>query len=141
MIPPVNALAVLVAAASAMVLGFLWYGPLFGKAWIKMMGFSKEDMEKAQKKGMGKTYALSLLCALVTAYVFSHAITFGNAYLNTSGMTAGLTAAFWWWLGFQVPLLMDSQLWEGKSWKLFGLNAGYRLVSLGVMGAILASWM
>ena len=26
-------LAILVATAGAMVLGFLWYGPLFGKAW------------------------------------------------------------------------------------------------------------
>lgn len=35
---PVNYLAILVAAVLSMVLGFLWYGPLFGKEWTKLMG-------------------------------------------------------------------------------------------------------
>ncbi|MBI3341870.1 DUF1761 domain-containing protein, partial [Candidatus Curtissbacteria bacterium] len=34
----INYMAVVAAAVVNMVLGFLWYGPLFGKPWMKMMG-------------------------------------------------------------------------------------------------------
>ena len=51
----INYLAVLVSAVSAMVLGFLWFGPLFGKEWSKAMGWTEEQMaagrEKMKKEG------------------------------------------------------------------------------------------
>lgn len=37
----INWLAIL-AAASSLVIGFLWYGPLFGKAWMKESGMTEE---------------------------------------------------------------------------------------------------
>ena len=46
----VNYLAVLVSAIAMIVLGFIWYGPLFGKIWTKEMGWTKADMEEAKKK-------------------------------------------------------------------------------------------
>lgn len=137
---PVNYLAIIVATVASMVVGFLWYGPVFGKQWMTLMGFTRESMEEAKKKGMGKSYALMALGSLLTVYVLSHVITFGAAYTNTSGVSAGLSGAFWVWLGFAVPLTMSSFLWEGKSFKLWILNAGYYLVSFLVMGSILAGW-
>ncbi len=136
---PVNYLAVLLAAFVSIVLGFLWYGPFFGKPWMKLMGISKESMQSGQK-GMAKTYALMIVTTLITAYVLSHVTTFGIAYFKTPGVSAGLSSGFWMWLGFAVPLIMDGQLWEKKPWKLFWINAGYRLVSFLLMGAILAGW-
>ena len=44
----INYLAVVVAAIVNMALGSLWYGPIFGKAWIKMMKFSESDMKAAR---------------------------------------------------------------------------------------------
>ena len=35
-----------------MVIGFLWYGPVFGKMWIHLMDFTSEHMEAAKTKGM-----------------------------------------------------------------------------------------
>ena len=57
----INYIAVLVAAIVNMVLGFLWYGPLFGKQWIQMMNFDKKKMAEAKRKGMGKTYAVAFI--------------------------------------------------------------------------------
>ena len=37
---PINLAAVLAAALAAFVLGFLWHGPLFGKLWMRLMGFT-----------------------------------------------------------------------------------------------------
>lgn len=140
MTPTINYLAVLVAAASSIVLGFLWYGPLFGKPWMKLMGYDKESIEKEKAKGMNKTYLLMTLGSLVIAYVLAHTTEFAMYYTKTYGVTGGLMSGFWTWLGFIAPIQMDEQLWGNKPWKLYYLNTGYRLVSILIMGVILAVW-
>lgn len=132
----VNFLAVIVSAVAMMVLGFLWYGPFFGKQWAKLMGWSKADMEKAKKKGMTKNYVIMALGALVMAYVFDHILlAFGS-----NSMTMALQGAFWTWLGFYATVLLGKVLWEGKSWTLYVLDAGYYLVGLGIVALILTFW-
>ena len=137
---PINYWAVLVAAVVNMVLGFLWYGPVFGKAWQKETGMTAEKMDAAKGKGMGKTYALMTLGSLVMSYVLAHALVFASAYLAVTGVMAGLQAGFWNWLGFIAPVTLGSVLWDGKSWKLWFINAGYYLVALVLMGVVLAMW-
>lgn len=140
---PVNCWAVLLCAVVSMVLGTLWYGPLFGKPWMKMMGISQAEMEAGKKKGMkgmGKSYSLMFVGSLVMAFVLQHSLIFASAYLNISGVSAGLQAGFWSWLGFIAPVTLGSVLWEKKPWKLWALNNGYQLVFLLISGAILATW-
>jgi hypothetical protein len=36
----INYLAVIAAAIAAVGVGVLWYGPLFGKEWMKLMGYT-----------------------------------------------------------------------------------------------------
>ena len=55
---PINYVAVLVAAVANMILGSLWFGPIFGKMWVKASGMTREKMEEAKKKGMAGSYAL-----------------------------------------------------------------------------------
>jgi len=135
---PINYMAVLGAVVVNVVLGFLWYGPFFGKPWMKMMGYTKEHMEAAQKKGMGKTYAIMIVGSFLMAYVLSHSLVFASTYLNVYGVSAGLQAGFWNWLGFIAPVLVGDQLWGGKPWKLFAITGGYYLVAMLLMGSILA---
>jgi hypothetical protein len=140
MTPTINYLAVLVAAISSIVIGFAWYGPVFGKPWMKLMGFSKDDIEKAKKAGMTKTYVLMAVGSLVMAYVLAHTTEFAMTYTKTYGVVGGLMSGGWTWLGFMAPIQMDEVLWNNKPWKLYFLNTGYRLVSMLVMGVILATW-
>lgn len=137
---PVNYLAVLVAAIASIVLGFLWYGPLFGKQWTQLMGFTPEKMEAAKAKGMTTPYILMTIGSLAMSYVLAHAVIFASAYLGAAGVSAGLTAGFWNWLGFVAPVTLGSVIWEGKPWKLWILNNSYYLVSLAFMGVILSVW-
>lgn len=137
---PINFVAVFVATLVSMVVGFLWYGPLFGKQWMVLMKFNEADRKKGKEAGMTKNYVLMMLGSFVMAYVLAHSIVFGSAYLGVSGPMAGASAAFWSWLGFMAPLTMSSVLWEGKPWKLWLLNNGYNLVSLVLMGMVIASW-
>ena len=136
----INYLAVLVATFSSVVLGSLWYGPIFGKPWMKMMGFKKQDMDAMAKKEVAKSYVLMMLGSLVMAFVLAHSLIFASAYLQIEGISAGLMAGLWNWLGFVAPTTMGSVLWEGKPWKLWMINSGFYLVSLSVMGVILAVW-
>ena len=41
----INWLAVVLSGLSAFVLGGLWYGPLFGKAWQARVGLSDEQIK------------------------------------------------------------------------------------------------
>ena len=138
---PINYLAVLLAAVSNMVLGFLWYGPIFGKQWTALMGWSEAEMaigrEKMKKEGW-KTYSIQALGALVMAYILAHYFVFASTYTNTPGLTGGLMVGFWSWLGFIAPVTLGVVLWDGKPWKLWFLQSGYYLVALLVMGVIIA---
>lgn len=139
----VNYIAVLVAAVAAVVLGGLWYGPIFGKQWMALMGMSQESMS-GEKKNMAKSYVLMSLGSLVMAYVLANVIIAMAPYFAIEGIIgamAGLLIGLCAWVGFIAPVTMGSVLWEGRSWKLWFLNAGYYAVSLAVMGAILAGWV
>jgi hypothetical protein len=139
---PINYLAVVVAALASMAIGFLWYGPLFGKTWMKLAGVAPKRKTAAKKKGAGmeKTYFLAFLGSLIMSNVLAHSLIFAAAYYEMSGITAGLMSGFWNWLGFIAPVTLGAVLWEGKPWKLWLLSNGCYLVSLLVMGTILAVW-
>jgi hypothetical protein len=139
---PINYLAVVVAALANMAIGFLWYGPLFGKTWMKLAGVAPKRKTSAKKKapGMEKTYLLAFVGSLVMSYVLAHSLIFAAAYYEMSGITGGLMSGFWNWLGFIAPVTLGAVLWEGKPWKLWLIINGCYLVSLLVMGTILAGW-
>jgi len=136
----VNYLAILLAAVSSMVLGSIWYGPLFGKTWMGLMGLSKKDITMTGGE-MGKLYGTQFVGSLFMAFVLSHSLIFARAYLGIEGILAGLQTGFWNWLGFVGPVTLGGVLWEGKSWKLWLLNNGYYLILLMTMGVILTLWV
>lgn len=135
----INYIAVIAAAAANMVLGFLWYGPIFGAPWKRLMGFSNADM-RAMKMTPLQAMVGGAIGALVMAYVLAHSLVFASAYTATVGIAAGLMTGFWNWLGFAVPITIGIVLWEDRPWRLWLLNSGYWLVSLLAMGVILALW-
>lgn len=140
----VNFWSVLVAAIANMALGFMWYGPLFGKQWTGMMGWTKEQMDigaaKMQKEGW-KTYLPAFIASVAMAWVLGYVIIFASNYFLITGMSMGLMMGFWMWVGFVVPVTLSTVLWEGKSWSLWLLNSGYYLCALVMMGVILSVWM
>jgi hypothetical protein len=137
---PINYLAVLVAAVANMVLGFLWFGPVFGKTWARLAGFTPERMKEAQQQPMTMSYVLMTIGSLVMAYVLAHSIAFASAYTGVTGASAGLMAAAWSWIGFVAPVSIGAVLWENKSWSYWALTFAYYLGGLLVMGVILSVW-
>lgn len=135
----INYWAVLGAVVANMVIGTLWYGPVFGKAWMSMTGITQEGM-KAMKLSPLQAMLGMLVLACLMNYVLAHAIVFGSAYTGIFGIAGGMMGAFYYWLGFALPLTAGAFLWEGKSWKLWFLHASYYLVTLLIAGAILGAF-
>lgn len=141
----VNYLAVLVGAVINMIIGSLWYGPVFGKQWQALMGWGPERMAQMKAegadKGMWKKYLVAFVGGFVMSFVLWHSLVFAIGFMQEGGVWKGVEGAFWNWLGFVVPVILGTFLWEGKSFKLFVLNIGYYLVSLVMVGAVLAAFM
>ena len=128
-----NLWAVLLAAAVSMVLGFLWYGPLFGRAWMKLSGMKTLKM-KSKQEGMWKTYLISFLSSIIMALVLAKLI----SYLSLANFWNGALLGFTAWIGFVATVTLSMVLWEGKPLNLYLLHNGYSLLSLLLMGGLLA---
>jgi hypothetical protein len=128
----INYWAILVAALSMFMIGGLWYSPaVFGKAWMRENGFTEED---AKKSNMVKTFSLAFFLALIAS--INLAMFMGPEDKPEMGALWGFLAGFGWVATF----LGTYYLFERRSMKLFLINAGYGIVALTVMGAILAAW-
>ncbi|QGY43651.1 DUF1761 family protein [Maribellus comscasis] len=130
----VNFLAVLVSALSAFVIGWLWYGPLFGKQWMKLNGFTEEQL----KEGGGMSMPLIMIINYVATVLAAFAIAiFIGAESNMSfGIFAGFIIAIFW-IGTSR---LNDVLYERKPFGLFLINVGYYLVIYVLMGAIIGAW-
>lgn len=137
----INYLAVLLSTLACVVLGFLWFGPLFGKQWMRLIGVQMPgEITKAMKKSMMRSYAIVALSALAMAFVLAHFLAFASAFMDSEGAYSGATGAIWAWVGFVVPATLGSVLWEDRPWKYWFITAGYWLVALVMSGIILSVW-
>lgn len=133
----VNWWAVVLAAASTMVVGSIWYMPkVFGDTWAKL---ARVDMKKAQERGFAPM-VIAILGALVTAYVLAHFTFLANEYFGNSFFMDALSVAFWGWLGFTAMRLVMHDAFEGRPSKLTFINTAHELVTFMVMGAIIG-WL
>ena len=135
----VNLLSVLVAAIATMVVGFLWYSPiLFAKPWMVLMGYDPNDKAKLEemRESAGKSYALSFVASLVSAFVLAKIILIMTVNSALYGMKIGFAV----WLGFVATVQLTEVLFAKKPVKLYLINTGYQMVCYLAMGAILAVW-
>lgn len=109
------------------ILGFLWYGPLFGTAWMKHAGIKMPD-SKPTFVMMAPSLSLSLLGTLFLSFTLMSMIEFHSAYFGVSGLGTNLSLAFFLWVGFIVPVHLNQIAWEQRSWTLFAINVGQWLV-------------
>lgn len=133
----VNYFGIIASGIFMMILGYAWYGPLFGKPWMKMVGLKKEDMSGMNGAQMAKTYGLMFVSSLVMAYVFAYIL----GVFQVETIFTAVTAAFWTWLGFIATTMFSGILWLKKPMNLFVIDAGYYLAGLIGIGIILTLWM
>jgi hypothetical protein len=137
----VNLTAILVLVVVNLILAFAWYMPLFGKAWGNEMGYDP-DM-KPDKSVMLRGMLFMIIGNFFFAWVLAHNIaawSFVPGANEMNPLTSGLSAAIFTWLGFYFPGELTATVWQKHSWKLFGINTGYQLLSLFVAALILTHW-
>lgn len=127
-----NHLAIITAALLAFVIGGIWYGPLFGRAWMEENGLTPES---AAKMNAAKVYGLAFVWTLVMAYNLGF-------FLGDPTMSVGMatfygfaTGAGWIAMGLFVV-----GLFERRSARLMLINGGYMTVALTMMGAVIGVW-
>jgi len=156
----INFLAVLVAAVSALFVGFIWYNPkVFGSAWMQAADMTED---KIKSVNMAKIFILAFIFAILLSMsimpmvihqmgAFSLAqgelgvlpsydafmADYSNEFRTFKhgafhGVLAGVFIA--------LPILGTNALFERKSAKYIFINSGYWIVTLGVMGAIICGW-
>jgi hypothetical protein len=128
----VNWWAVLVATALNMILGFLWYGPLFGRVWLSLMDKRPEEIEG----GNALTYLTPLLGALASAVIL--AVVIGLLRVFTWWAGAGWGALLWF--AFGGTAILTSGTFEGTRRGLSLLFIAYMVPVHALAGAIFAIW-
>lgn len=155
-----NFLAILVAAVSALFVGFIWYNPkVFGTAWMQAADMTEE---KIKGGNMAKIFILAFFFAILLSMSLmpmvihqmgAFSLTQGELGVQPSyeafmaeyanefrtfkhgafhGVIAGVFVA--------LPILGTNALFERKGAKYIFINAGYWIITLGVMGAIICGW-
>lgn len=123
--------AILAATAVAFVIGGLWYGPLFGKAWMQALGKTEADIEPTPAP-----FIISFFTALVTCIVLAALIQTLGIQSLSGGLVLGALMGF----GFIATAMASDSAFCGWSIKLFLIQSGYRVLYSVVMGGILAYW-
>lgn len=132
-----NIWAILVATLSTFVVGWLWYGPLFGKAWISATGLSEEQL---QQGNMAKIFGLAFIFELIMAFNLAMFLTGSPEAAEQMTYQMGAFYGFLTGFGWVFFALAVNSLYEQKSWKYILINGGYWTVTFTIMGLIIGAW-
>lgn len=156
---------VFIAALIPFVLGALWYGPLFGKPWMKVNGFTEEYL---QKGNMAVIFGVSyLFCVMFSFMMTSFTIHQTNIYglmvpeikeagsaiqsdmiefFNKYGdrhRTFGHGAAhgLFFAVFIALPMIGVNALFERRGWKYIFIHWGYWAISTILIGGLLCAML
>jgi hypothetical protein len=135
----INYWAVLVGAVLSMVIGAIWYGPLFGKKWMEIVGVNPSDLAALEKMKKSATplYIVQFVLTLFQVLVLAHLIA-------DTKVVGGLERSLWIWAAFIIPTLAGAVMWtnEGSKlkWSRFLIQGGYQLILFIVFGLLLQFW-
>jgi len=133
----INYWAVLVAALATFLLGGLWYTALFGKTWVKLHGYSDEQVKKMQARRPPQVFFPSLIaCYLVLAFVIALLLT---GYTKPTALDGALFGGLVW-LGPVACIGMTNHISVDEPFGIYLINKSYELIYLVLMGAVLGAW-
>lgn len=128
-----NYLAVIVAAIAYWLLGAIWYGVVFGEAWMAL-----EHMTPEQARSMNPVlpYVITLVLNVLIAYALAQICIWRNADTLGRGASVGVLL----WVGFVGPVTFTTYMYEMRPKELYAINQFFPLAGFVLMGAILGGW-
>ena len=123
--------AAAVGGIAYFMIGWLWYGPLFGKAWMKEKG-----MEEHPEPPEPINFLYSLILQLIVAVSLGLFIVAMDINTALQGLYVGLAAG----AGFVLTTMGVNGIYNDMSIKLLAIDGGYHLVGFAVAGLIIGLW-
>jgi hypothetical protein len=130
----INIWAVAVAAVVYWLLGAAWF-TVMSKPWLDSIGKTMEQLTK-EAVSPGIAYGVAFVCNLIIAYVIGW-VTVGT---GEQTVVRGATVGALLWIGLVGTTIGTAFIFEGRSFVGFWLTAGYPLVGMLLMGAIVGGW-
>ena len=130
-----NWIAILVATLASFMLGGLWYGPLFGKAWLAAIGKTEEEIkaEGGAAQAMGVSFITQLIASTSLAVIFQ--------LIGLEGWDDGALIGLLVGVGFIASSMASDYAFCSWSARLWLIQSGYRVVYTALSGAILGQWI
>ncbi len=137
MVPAINYWAVLIATASSMVVGAIWYARgVFGAYWMRLVGHDEESM----RRGAAFPLIITVVVSFITAWVLAGATEIAfRFYGGTFFWNAVLTAVVLW-AGFTAARMITHDAFDRRPSSLTVLNLAHELVTVVVMAVIIGVW-
>lgn len=123
--------AILAATVTAFVLGGIWYGPAFGKAWLKALGKTEADIPPSASPFVISFFSALLSCVLLAAIL--NGLALGNL---VDGLVLGGLVG----VGFIAASMASDSAFCRSGMPLFLIQSGYRVLYSILMGGILGAW-
>lgn len=138
---PTNALTIPIIPCLFMVmlrfiLGFLWYGPLFGRVWLQAMRQWKRDKSFPNGKMANAQMPYLLACGFVCGLIQSFCMLELQSEMGVAfSLEESLKTAYTLYFFFVLPTL-SVDLWENKPYQLCFVNYSLYLVELLLLFAV-----
>lgn len=128
----INILAAAVGGIAYFGLGALWYTFLFADRWMAARGTTAEQI--AQEGGAGAMMALTLVAAIVSAFVIAAVYEWAGGTGPVDGLVVGAI------LGIGVAAMegLKSVVYERATWMLYAINTSYVVLGFMLAGAVYA---
>lgn len=130
----INHLAILVCLVLSFVLGFLWYGPLFGDAWMGMVGLDLETIE-ANPPGAG-IWITNVISSIVPLYVLAWLYVKLDVQSGVRGAGIALLLTF----AINFLARMTSNMFAQAPYELAWITGGFDMAIMAISGFILGAW-
>lgn len=157
----------LLAGIIPMLVGAIWYGPLFEKSWMKVNGFTEDSLKGGNMAViLGLSFLLSIVLAVGIAGMCIHqnavmqlfvthpdfategsqVHTLYNELMDNFGdrhRSFGHGAAHGGFAAILIalPLIAINSLFERRGWKYIGIHFGYWFVTLILMSGVICEWL
>ncbi|UCG62314.1 MAG: DUF1761 domain-containing protein [Candidatus Zixiibacteriota bacterium] len=130
----INYLAVIVAAVAYLIIGSLWYSPLlFGSAWMKGIGKTKEQLA-------GGATLINYILALIFGFIASYGIARILLWRGGGGISDGIITGLLVSVCFVLATFFMNDIFEKRPAGLTFINALFHIVALIVAGIIIGAW-
>ena len=129
-----NYLAILVAAIACFVFEAVWYSA-FLNAWLRGIGHTRQWLDAT-----GVSLGLQCATALVSAAVLAATISAFTQLTGEHTARRGVKIAATLWACCVLTTMATEYVFEVRSYAIFSINAGFWLLGMMLMGAIVGAW-